>query len=260
MAQGWISLHRQLQKHWLWADKPFSKGQAWIDLLLSANHCDRKVLLGNELIEVKAGSFITSELKLMERWGWSKSKVRKFLEVLQSDGMIVKNSDKKKTTIIIENYSVYQYYETTERPPADHGKTTERPQKDTNNNDNNDNNENNDNKYISYVEIKDAFNNLCPSLPSIRTLSDARKKAIKARLKNYTVEDLKEAFRKAEASDFLKGGNGNWHADFDWILKDTNLPKILEGKYDNKKQTRNQNSAADKLQESYDMMKEWSES
>lgn len=136
-------MHRQLQEHWLWEDKPFSRGQAWIDLLMSANHCDRKILLGNELIEVKAGSFITSELKLMDRWGWSKSKVRNFLDVLQSDGMIVKKSDKKKTTIIVENYSVYQDSQTTERPLEDHGQTTERPQKDTNNNDNNDNNENN---------------------------------------------------------------------------------------------------------------------
>lgn len=142
MAQGWISVHRQLQEHWLWEEKPFSKGQAWIDLLMSANHCDRKILLGNELIEVKAGSFITSELKLMDKWGWSKSKVRNFLDVLQSDGMIVKKSDKKKTTIIVENYSVYQDSQTTERPLEDHGKTTERPQKDTNNNDNNDNNDN----------------------------------------------------------------------------------------------------------------------
>lgn len=139
MAQGWISVHRKLQEHWLWEERPFSKGQAWIDLLMSANHCDRKILLGNELIEVKAGSFITSELKLMDKWGWSKSKVRNFLDGLQSDGMIVKKSDKKKTTIIVENYSVYQDSQTTERPLEDHGKTTERPQKDTNNNDNNDN-------------------------------------------------------------------------------------------------------------------------
>lgn len=114
-------------------------------------------------------------------------------------------------------------------------------------------------KKIDYNGIKDAYNSLCPSLPSVRTLSDARKKAIKARLNTYTVEDLHEAFRKAEASDFLKGKNeSNWQADFDWILKDANLAKILDGKYDNR-QARSQNRTAEKLQESYDMMKEWSE-
>lgn len=153
--QGWISLHRQIQDHWLWEDKPFSKGQAWVDLLLLANHDDNKFLLGNELVKVEAGSFITSELKLMERWGWGKSKTRSFLEMLQNDGMIVKKSDRKKTTIIINNYGAFQDFETskqtTNRPRTDRKQTTNRPRTDTNNNDNNDNNENNDNK-LSYCD------------------------------------------------------------------------------------------------------------
>ena len=150
--QGWISLHRKIQEHWLWVDKPFSKGQAWIDLLLLANHSDNKFLLGNELVEVKAGSFITSELKLAERWGWSKTKVRSFLDTLQTDHMIVKKSDRKKTTITVVNYGDFQGFETTEKPQKDRRKTAEKPQKNTNNNDNNDNNENNDNK-ISYCDV-----------------------------------------------------------------------------------------------------------
>lgn len=115
-------------------------------------------------------------------------------------------------------------------------------------------------KKIDYDGIKDAYNSLCPSLPAVKSLSDARRKAIKARLNSYTVDDLNEAFMKAEASDFLKGKNDrNWRANFDWILKDANIAKILDGLYDNR-QVRSQNKAADKLQESYDMMKEWSES
>ena len=135
--QGWTAIHRKLQDHWLWEDKPFSKGQAWIDLLLLANHDDKKILLGNELVEVKCGSFITSELKLMERWGWGKAKTRSFLDLLQKDGMIVKMSDRKQTTINIVNYSVYASFETTSRPQADREQTTGRPQADTNNNNNN---------------------------------------------------------------------------------------------------------------------------
>lgn len=141
--QGWVALHRQLQEHWLWADKPFSRGQAWVDLLLLANHKNNKFLLGNELVEVKKGSFITSELKLMERWGWGKEKTRTFLKLLQSDGMIIKLSDRKKTTITIVNYSDYAVFETASRPQTDRKQTTSRPRADTNNNDNNENNDNN---------------------------------------------------------------------------------------------------------------------
>lgn len=88
---------------------------------------------------------------------------------------------------------------------------------------------------IDYEAIKDAFNSLCPSLSSIKSLSEARKKAIRARLNSYSLEDVHEAFRKAENSDFLKGKNNrNWQANFDWIIKDANIAKILDGNYDNK--------------------------
>ena len=86
---------------------------------------------------------------------------------------------------------------------------------------------------IDYIGIQDAYNTTCPSLPSVRTLSESRKKAIKARLNTYTLDEIFEAFRKAEASDFLKGKNDrNWIATFDWIIKDS---KIVDGNYDNKK-------------------------
>lgn len=145
--QGWIRVDRKITEHWLWDDRPFSRGQAFIDLIMMANHKDNTFLHGTELLTIDRGSFVTSELKLMERWGWSKSKVRYFLNALELDSMLVKKTDRKKTTITIVNYSIYQDLQTTEEPKKDHKKTAKRPQKDTNNNDNNVNNENN-NKYI----------------------------------------------------------------------------------------------------------------
>lgn len=126
---GWVKINRSLLEHWIWNDKPFSKGQAWIDIILLANHSDKKVLLGGEFVEIERGSFITSELKLMERWGWSKNKVRSFLQLLQTDSMIVKKSDRKRTTIIVVNYGKYQISETTKEPPMDHEETTDGPPK-----------------------------------------------------------------------------------------------------------------------------------
>lgn len=90
---------------------------------------------------------------------------------------------------------------------------------------------------IDYIGIMDAYNSICISLPSIKSLSEARKKAIRARLKSYSLEKILEAFKKAEASDFLKGKNDrNWQANFDWIIKDANIAKILDGNYDNSPQ------------------------
>ena len=90
-------------------------------------------------------------------------------------------------------------------------------------------------KRINYQEIINLYNDTCVSFQKIKSLSDSRKKAIKARLNRYTIEDIQEAFTKAEASDFLKGNNSrNWMANFDWIMKDSNIAKILDGNYDNK--------------------------
>ena len=84
-------------------------------------------------------------------------------------------------------------------------------------------------------QIVDLFNSICISFPSVRTLSEARKKAIKARLNTYTLEDFKQCFENAEASSFLKGSNNrDWTATFDWLIKDTNMAKVLEGNYADK--------------------------
>lgn len=135
MQQGFIKLQRKIQDHWIYQEKrKFSRYEAWLDLLMMANHKDNKFLLGNQLIEVKKGSLITSELKLMEKWDWGKAKLRAFLEMLENDGMIVKESDRKKTTITICNYCVYHDYENENRPQTDHEQTDNRPSADTNKN------------------------------------------------------------------------------------------------------------------------------
>lgn len=131
-AQGWIKLHRRLQLHWLWEEKRvFSRAEAWIDLLMMANHQDTRFVLGNELISAQRGEVITSELKLMARWGWSKAKVRAFLKLLENDSMIAKKTDRKKTALIIVNWALYQVEETAKEPQKNHEETAKRPQKDT---------------------------------------------------------------------------------------------------------------------------------
>ena len=212
--KGWISLYRSIQDHWLWQEKPFSKAQAWLDLLLSANHEDKKIVLGNELILVRRGSFITSELKLMERWGWGKEKTRNFLKLLQDDGMIEKKSDRKKTTINIVNYNNYQqspdheqttnrpradHEQTTNRPRADHEQTTSRPRADTNNNDNNDNNDNN--KTTTTICGSDEEFNIYKFLEKCNfILSPMLVEKIQSDIEIYSLEEVKKAIEIADSN------------------------------------------------------------
>lgn len=104
--RGFIKFYRDIQDHWIWQDS--NKLKWWIDILLSANHKDNKFLLGNELFEVKRGSFHTSELKLSERWNVSRNTVRNFLSLLENDEMIEQIKSKKGTTLKVSNYNDYQ--------------------------------------------------------------------------------------------------------------------------------------------------------
>ena len=89
---------------------------------------------------------------------------------------------------------------------------------------------------VSYQLIADMYNETCVSFPRIRSFSDSRKKAIKARLNTYSVDDFKLLFEKAESSSFLKGSNNrNWSATFDWLIQDKNMAKVLDGNYDDRK-------------------------
>lgn len=117
---------------------------------------------------------------------------------------------------------------------------------------------------IQYQQIADMYNDTCVSFPRLTTLSEARKKAIKARLKVYSLEDFQRLFEKAEASTFLKGGNDrNWSATFDWLIKDTNMAKVLDGNYDNRGSegmSKPSNKVAQQLDDFYKMAAEFAES
>jgi DnaD/phage-associated family protein len=204
--KGWISLYRSIQDHWLWQEKPFSKAQAWLDLLLSANHQDKKIVFDSNLVEVKRGEFITSIRKLCERWGWSNSKVKKFLETLQLDGMITYKSDTKKTTINIVNYNVYQQSSdaenVTETSQKHHRNVAETSQKHTNNNDNNDNNVNNDNnKTTTTICGSDEEFNIYKFLEKCNfILSPMLLEKIQADIEIYSLEEVKKAIEIADSN------------------------------------------------------------
>lgn len=95
-------------------------------------------------------------------------------------------------------------------------------------------------KRIDYEQIKDLYNDICISFPRLTVLSDKRKQAIKARLNTYSLEQFKQMFEIAENSSFLKGANQrNWTANFDWLIKDANFAKVLDGNYSENTNTNN---------------------
>ena len=90
---------------------------------------------------------------------------------------------------------------------------------------------------INYQDIIDIYNNLCgDNLALVTKLSESRKRFIKKLHDNYSLEEIESVFLKVSNSEFLTGTLefSKWKANFDWIIKESNWIKILEGVYDNK--------------------------
>lgn len=178
MGIGYIKIHRQLQDCWVWMEEnePFSRGQAWIDLLMLANHADKKTRIDNRIVTIQRGQRLTSIRKLAERWKWSRKKVSNFLDLLESDDMISQERATNHTLITIVNYTLYQCFDGEKEPPESHPRATQEPQRNTNNNDKNDKNDKN--IYIGRFKK--------PSLEEIKAYCEERKNKVDAeRFLNY---------------------------------------------------------------------------
>lgn len=109
------------------------------------------------------------------------------------------------------------------------------------------NNKNNKKEYTQKPESKklintkdisqlfvDMYYKFCPSFGKITKITESRKRDINKLFKNYDLQTIELVLKKCEASDFLVDNTKGW-AKFDWIIKDSNFIKILEGNYDNHK-------------------------
>ena len=103
---GWIKVNRKLINHWLWDEKPFSPGQAWVDLLMIVPYENNQ----NSAIGTSSskGEVRISINTLADRWGWGRKKTTLFLKRLEKDKMVTIESNTRDTLIKIVNYSKYQ--------------------------------------------------------------------------------------------------------------------------------------------------------
>jgi len=102
----WIKLDRDVVKHWIFKDE--WKFKCWIDLLVLANYSENKVEIKGVLLTCKRGDLLYSLDSLSVRWNANKSKVRRFLKLLESDSMIELKSEQVTTRITICKYESYQ--------------------------------------------------------------------------------------------------------------------------------------------------------
>ena len=151
--KGWISLHRKiLDNPILTRGRSYSRFEAFVYMLLKANHKDNKVVIGNQIIKIKSGSFLTSQKQLMKEFNWGISRLRAYLKLLQDDDMIVVKSNAISTMITINNYKELQQLQTANKSQVNRNQTASKSQVKTNNNDNNINNVNKEQSFIDLVK------------------------------------------------------------------------------------------------------------
>lgn len=130
--EGWITLNRSLLDHYIWQDEPFTKGQAWVDLLLLVTHEPKQALIDGKVVELKIGEYVTTIRRLAERWGRSIDWTTKYLNLLESDNMIqtkvVGKGKNSRTVLLVVKYEVYQHSANAKRSNSDQIAITKRTQ------------------------------------------------------------------------------------------------------------------------------------
>lgn len=119
--EGWIKLYRSIRSNWLWEDGNERYLKWWLDILLMVNHKPNKALIKGNLVDVETGERVTSLVKLSERWGADRKVVRKFLNLLETDGMISRSSSTKNgTRLKVTNYADYQGFKSEKEQVTPH--------------------------------------------------------------------------------------------------------------------------------------------
>ena len=121
MHRGYARLWRKLRDNPLWLAEPFTKGQAWIDLILLANHKKNLVDIRGILVTIQEGQVLAGSEYLGKRWKWSRGKVIRFLNYLETPQpnpdstssektvqQIVQQKNNVCTVISIVNWERYQ--------------------------------------------------------------------------------------------------------------------------------------------------------
>ena len=211
--------------------------------------------------EIKRGSFVSSLEKMKVESGLTVQQIRTALNKLQTTGEITNKSYTKYRVITVNNYEQYQNINKQDNRQVNKQITNNQQ---TNNKQITTIEE--DKKIRSKEDKKKDLLNLsddkfnCPSEPDektksyyedllnlwnglerfgvqpIRAITEQRVKLLKPRLKQYGADSFAECVEQIENSDFLQGKHGGkpWIITFDWLIKPSNYPKVLEGNYRNK--------------------------
>ena len=104
----YIKLYRKVMENAVFLELPYDRWHAFEFLVLKARRFPTITILKGKPIKLEVGQLIYGEDALARKWGWSRGKVKRFLDMLENLEMIKKNGTPYGTVITIENYTKYQ--------------------------------------------------------------------------------------------------------------------------------------------------------
>ena len=142
--EGVFTVYRGVFKHPIFDGEEYSRRDAWLWLVGNAVWKPTRVRIVGSIIPLERGQLAYSERFMAKAWGWSKSRVHRFLLELQAENMLIvgcskigphddQKSDHETNRLTICNYDNYQFAGTSNRttnepasgPRADQQRTKE---------------------------------------------------------------------------------------------------------------------------------------
>ena len=247
---GYITLPLAVLDGWVGQNAQYLKW--WTQLRREASWTDKTVWYNRQQVYLQARQLIVTVNSLVKQWQVSKPTVIHFLQRLESEKLIERQTDSRKTIITITplgwaDSEVKQ--EVTPVVKVDHDvdrQTYHQPLP-----------PNINNKEINIIasggartreeevanhdfdEIISFFNQQMKGkgIQQVAIITSERRQAFERLVSQTGVnkDTLKQAIKNAAESDFLNGkGPKGWVASFDWMMIPQNFQKVLENNYRNK--------------------------
>jgi dephospho-CoA kinase len=247
---GYITLPLAVLDGWVGQNAQYLKW--WTQLRREASWTDKTVWYNHQQVYLQARQVIVTVNSLVKQWQVSKPTVIHFLQRLESEKLIERQTDTRKTIITITSLGWADSEVKQEVTPAvkvehdvDH-QTYRQPLPPI---------INNKEKNIiasggartreeevanhDFDEIISFFNQQMKGkgIQQVAIITSERRQAFERLMSQTGVnkECVKQAIKNASESDFLNGkGPKGWVASFDWMMIPQNFQKVLENNYRNK--------------------------
>ena len=236
MNEGFIKLYRSMTS-WEWYQDA-NTTRVFLHLLLNANLEESR--FKNHVIP--KGSLVIGRKSLAETLGITEQNVRTALNHLKSTNEITIKSTNRFSIVTIVNWEKFQVNKkqstnkvtdnlTNNQPTTNQRLTTEKEykNKELKNIKEEIHKEENSISISDYEKVQEIFNKTCIFFKPCSVITKTRSDKIKKLLNQFSFEEIKEVFEKANSSGFLQGKNEyGWVATFDWLIEIDNFVKVKE--------------------------------